>query len=362
MARRRVASVRGRQFLTLALVLVVATTGAILYAMRALSEDPLDAQRTVLPLWGEGTRVSLDYRSPSVLTGSRSDSEVVLAAREVGVVTDVPDATITSIRTGQVLYEVNNRPILATVSEEPPFSPLRMGDSGPAVESQVDVLRVHAYLAPDDDLVEGEFVVGRQTMNAVTRFVRDLGYPSSVDEPDVLLSSLVWVPTSLQNSSWEVDDEVALGGPAPVYPAPLLSTVSQLIDASVLLPNEGQREWRFEAESFSVGVDQDGIVSIEDLEVIPLEDLGTEPLRIEGAVSATTADELWVVPASALVVGPSGEFCLVLRRDGVVAVEQVDVVPARVPGTAIERDLTGITVLFNPDSGSESYDSRCRSS
>lgn len=94
-----------------------------------------------------------------------------------GVVTRTPLGAGAPLAEGDVLLEVDGRPLLALRSESPWYRDLRLGDTG------LDVLRLQEALARLGRPVEPDGVLGQATRAAMETVLVDRGYPATLLVP-----------------------------------------------------------------------------------------------------------------------------------------------------------------------------------
>lgn len=315
------------------------------------SEKPLASQEAPAEIWGSPRPEEVDAAAPAVLELTFAADKEIPAARVSGVLTAVAELAGV-VSTGDVLYEVDGRPVFAVVGEQPPHSALQWGDSGANAASQASLLEALGYLPEGQD--EASAVVHAEFVAALQAMALDLGYSDLSAAPSQVFAHIVWIP--LDEPADGIDMSVRVGEPAPTYPEPIGVHTGALIAAGTTIPESLGGEWVFEGDQFTVNLGSDGRVEPGGVSrLATLYEPGDEPA---GTLRLATPLEVWLVPASAVLVGPEGERCVLVRRGRSLAVVAVDVVAAQMPGAALAADLGGAEILLNATGSGQAEISR----
>jgi hypothetical protein len=311
----------------------------VLVPLGGLDEGPLESQNPPTPMWGAPESAELDSAAPATLALTFAADREVPAARVSGVVTATP-APGAGLETGDVIYEVDGAEVFAVVSDVPLHAPVVWGDHGPDVTAHGALLEALGYLDPVESAAP---TVDAPFLSAVHELAADLGYPDVGSAAANVFSHLVWVPADRSFDGYEI--QVRPGVPAPIYPAPVLVKTGPVVGASVVISGASDREWLFENEQISVAVGVDGRVTPASLGALDREYVrGDEPA---GILRLADTEQVWLVPASAVIVGSEGAHCVIARHGSIATLESVEIANARIPGAALQSDLAGSEVLLN---------------
>ena len=328
----------------------------------------LGAQLTELdapevPVVAEVREASLDYSSAASLSGRRVAPEPVAWNGSSGTVTAIRVAVSEELVAGSAIVDVDGVTRRAYVADTSLFRPLSRGDTGADVKVAQELLNV---------LVDGVSLpttgtFGSATRAAVREYERLLGVtPTGVLDP----TWFVLLPTDRYRVG---SVSLRLGQPAPAAGEAFLGGVSSIegmtLTADVAGPDGDYLFW-YRGAQFAVSL-ENGAWTLDDAEPLasllnPTDEAGSadaeapegeDPASVGGSVGAVTVEGRvalanpepgQAVPPAALVMGSSGEACVVTADD--LAVVEVRLLGSAVDGSAlIGPDLAdGTRVLVNP--------------
>lgn len=269
---------------------------------------------------------------------AKYEEGVAVSVNGAGMVTRVPVALGDVLDSGSVVVMVDDTPIVAYVSEGPLWR-----DLGPGAKGE-DVARLQRFLSEVGlykGRVDGE--LGTTTERAVKSFNKahgreDLGATFAT-------SSVAWVgPSAVRVATLEVAAGATVGAGSVVVRGPRRATSIAVTEPTGGIPVGS--EYQLTANgTVTPYVPGSGVVTDLDVVTAITTSLGTSG-EGAGQVTSVDAEPVLRVPASAIVVDPSGATCVFENAEGdPIAVTVLG-------GTLASADLaTGIAlthVLANP--------------
>ncbi|MGV8979101.1 MAG: peptidoglycan-binding domain-containing protein [Cellulomonas sp.] len=269
---------------------------------------------------------------------AKYEEGVAVSVNGAGTVTRMPVAVGDLLDSGSVVVIVDDTPIVAYVSDGPLWRDLEPGVKGE------DVARLQRFLSDVglyDGRADGE--VGTATARAVKAFNKahgreDLGATFA-------MSSVAWVgPSAVRVATLEVAAGATIGAGSVIVRGPRRATSITVTEPTGGIPpgSEYQLTVTGTATPYVPG---SGVVTDPDVVAAVTASLGTTG-EGAGQVMSVDAEPVLRVPASAIVVDPSGASCVFESAVG-------DPIAVTVRGgTLASADLaTGIAlthVLVNP--------------
>lgn len=263
---------------------------------------PTETARPVVVRAGEG-RVgkTLDFSA----TASWPLVREVLNGAE-GMVTAVSHAPATTVKAGDVLYDVDLGPVVAIKGGTPMFRDLTQGSEGP------DVGQVRAFLVQAGYLSGSGTSFDSATATAVRRWQEALGVPATgtVTKRSVLFLPDLPARVTLSEEI-EVGRVVSAGvgsarvlGPEPSFFMRITPDQANLIplDADVLVGLPGQAPWS--TRMGPATTERDGQVSIPLLSPSTRSVCGAECAKLEGANDTVLPAKVVIVPETSGVTLP----------------------------------------------------------
>lgn len=170
---------RRQRWTLVGLTAVVATTGAAGYGLGRHIQSPGDALNGARPpslsvITAEVVEGRLE--SDLVISGTVDWSRTIAVAPQVGddgapqIVTKLNARVGDRLDAGDVIFEIDDRPLFVLGGEVPLLGDLRPGDSGP------DVVRLQRGLKSAGYQVVADGSFGSSTMNALSALYREAGY------------------------------------------------------------------------------------------------------------------------------------------------------------------------------------------
>lgn len=267
-----------------------------------------------------------------------------------GIVTRVDIVEGQTPASGAVLYMVNSVPVVGLNTSIPLFRDLKVGDVGEDVASLEETL---SALGVDVGVVDDRY--DSRTESGVRSWLGSLGAPYKGS--GLAASRVVWLPT-LGQPVEEV--EVEVGSPAPESAATIAKlrpTLLQLRISLEVAPRVvgGRYELRTAGGSYPIVVaPNDGplVIALDGASAEALAHL-FKPTDKDSKAQLVLIDkpQQVVVPASALLVAPSGTTCAWVRPDSsaTLTARRLDVGTASFGGAAIISGIkAGERVLANP--------------
>lgn len=253
-----------------------------------------------------------------------------------GIVTEIALKPGDTVKAGDRLVTIDDKPLLAFVADAPLVRELGLGDEGP------DVARLQRFLgeAVEADIGDdGRF--GSSTASAVSAFRRDngLGRSSSIG-PD----QLMWIgsgPLPVVEVAVGVGDRVESGGVIATGPAQEI-----VVDVRADLRGFDQEPLVLTVDGVAVPFDADSGISPEAATVLH-DELGVFE-ELPAVVALAEPIEYPAVPASAVLTGTDGGTCVVDLSNTVT--------PVTVVSTSFGRSLLfpsaalPAAVVVNPSS------------
>ncbi len=317
----------------------------------ARADNPTHAAAPVRPLLVPVTHQDVRAQTTvSVTVGDLPGREASTAA--TGTVTAAPQPGAV-LDNGVVVLRVNDKPVRAFVSTTPPWRALAPGDKGP------DVTRLQQYLsALGYDTGRPSETFGAGLRRAVVRFNQDAGLGKDVATFDP--ATVVWVgPEPLTVAESLVTEGGPLGPGTPVLRGPARPgavAVSEPQGGIATLGDFGAQAQLIVGEAKVGYVPGSGSISAP-ADVAALRAALAPASQGTAQVTATVAQPVATVPASALVQGANGTLCV--YEDPQATPVTVTPVGGGVGALDLPADFPLSSVLSNP--GRVSLDVACGS-
>lgn len=306
-------------------------------ATSPLVEDQPETEITVTPQSTE----TVDPQ-PVRLALSWSPESGLLWPTATGTVTAVHVAPGDTISNGTVVAAIDRVGVIALATPTPPHRDLKPGDSGEDVVQLANALVEFGFLSADD-------VSDRYNSN-ISKAMRQLNFIRAVDSNRFSVSHVIWLPEPMVLGSIDL----ARGAPAPDVASTALKQIRMVEQASVVSVDDGPNGTPLPA-SFSregsrvVTVDGRQFDVVGDGVVSDPESLGDgrtpEDTTVSGVIAELAQPIVAVdVPASAVLTGSEGRFCVVNADGSILAVEVVD---GRAGRTSISPTPNG-EIVVNP--------------
>lgn len=288
---------------------------------------------------GSTATLSLTYGDPADLLGTGAD----------GIVTRLELRPGDAIGAGQILYDVDNVPVRAYLSDIVFYRLLRAGDAGDDVAAAQEILN---SLDPAAMLeVDGRY--GADTQRAVSNYERSLGLGrgSGVFDP----SWFVRVPPS---GFTVAEVEIGPGEPAPGRGERFATGVPELVSAKIsVASNAPDGVYEFVSEGRRVPVVRSGgewVVDPEEIgTVLPGPKAPSDSLdqaQVEGIVRLATGLPAQAVPPASLIEATTPLACVAVISGAEIALHSVELLGSDASGSvlispALPEDAQ---VLVNP--------------
>lgn len=330
----------------LSLVICVALAALIVVAVRTAPPSPVASGHPEPLQWVDASESATTLREPvDVRLVWREPPRILAPQGLTGTVTSVQVAAGDPISSGQVLLQVDGRPVVALATAAPLWRSITDDSTGPDVADLGAALADLGYL--DRGAVRERVLPSLKT--AVARFGNDRGLAVPPDDAVLDASVLAWLPSD-GFVVGEVPDDLVPASPAPGGGQVLATGRSPLASATVVSPEGAGPDGPTPLPGPAVLV-VDGkrlVLDAEGRAVQHLDHLAAlvEPgaERITGVVrELAEALSTFRLPAGAVIVGVDGGTC-VLRPSGEIV--RVVVVTGG-PGTVDVAEPVG-TVAQNP--------------
>ena len=292
----------GAAWFVIAALLAAPALGLGAWAAVEAAPDPTLSGRDVEPVVVPVTHAERRATTSLMLSVLKDDPHQVLAATS-GIVTQAPERGVT-LNTGDVVLEIDDRPVLAMVADAPLWRPLAQGARGADVQRLEEFLNATGHFTgtPDDRF-------DAATRAAVSAFARDLGLPRGTTTFNP--AWVLWVgPEPLVVESVYADVGTTLTPGAPVLSGPVRASAIFVAEPGGGLGAEFGEIADLEVQGVLVPytVRSGRITAPDDVAAI-VAALGptTEAMA---TVHARTAAQVLVVPASAIVTGVDGAVCV----------------------------------------------------
>lgn len=329
-ARQRRTGVR---WLMLLVAVGAATAGGWWYFSQR-SDEPVVEEATAAPRFAEVVRTDLVEVDTYDGTLGRADGDPIVNGAN-GILTAVP-APGSTVRQGEVLYRVDNYPIVMLNGELPAWRALKEGvDDGPDVQQLEVALVALGYDADETVTIDEEFTHNTEQM--VQRWQEDLG----VDDDGVVeLGEVVFLPDEVRiaDVTAEIGSTVQGGGQflvtssAEIVVTVDLPTADQGVLAvgggvTVVLPDNTETPGTVITVGTIAISDAQGEATVE-VEVRLVDpsvagNLDEAPVEIE--VVADSARAVIAVPVTALVALSEGGYAVqLIEADGTLHLVAVD--------------------------------------
>lgn len=287
---------------------------------------------------GESAAASL------VWTPTRTISGVGLSA---GVVTAVKVSTGQQLTCGQPVIEVNAVTLPALCGDRPLWRPVKAGMTGPDVDEIVQMLRV-------DKLLTGAHPSSNELSAAIVRWQAANGSAGTgVIEP----GSVIWIgkPLNVAQVSVRVGD-LTQPNLAVFTQAPQLQQAKVApVPSAGLTQQSGRALFNAAGLPTSTAVNSDG--SVQDLEAMAKIALASAPTTsdrppttVAGAIRLATPITAVAIPASAIVLGGSGD-CVLVRSGATTTAARVTVIASQPAAVNVTGEVhAGDQVVTDPGS------------
>ncbi|MFI2753968.1 peptidoglycan-binding protein [Cellulomonas sp. P22] len=221
---------RGARLVIVALVVGIGAAGAAGWVAASYFQSPAQREAAAsappagpvsVPVVSEALEETASARG--VVMQSSTQTIALVPVGTVAVVTEAPTLVGSTVQSGQVLTEVNGRPVMALPGRFAYYRDLVPGDEGP------DVTQLQSALAATGYAVRADGVFGSSTERAVKELYRKAGYTVPDEEVEVPAPSVA------------VDDPA----PAPatarrmVVPVSEITAIQSLPATAVTLPAVG---------------------------------------------------------------------------------------------------------------------------
>lgn len=265
---RRPPAVRAALFGCLVSALVVtpaalAVTAMVLFEPRATDVASTEPVSTLV-----ASKVSLTSAQAAKITLSIGPGDALVAPAWAGMVTDVPVGQGDGLSPFVPVIEIEGIVRKAWRTERPFTRPLQGGDRGKDVQQLQEGLTALGLL--------GEHAAGRMdraTVSAVKAYSRSIGYASDVDIFDP--GWVVFLPRESLAVATLVG--VQVGAPAPPAGSRFVESPKPVAGATVALDSghpipPPASDWVVVLGEQALGVDEGGVVTGQDLTLIPVPD------------------------------------------------------------------------------------------
>jgi peptidoglycan hydrolase-like protein with peptidoglycan-binding domain len=297
----------------------------------------------------DGT-VGQEFQLATTATWKRSSS---VPNRSSGTVTSIELTGGERVASGDVLYRVDLRPVVAVEGKVPAFRDIGSGDAGADVEQLQELLVAKGYLHVDPD---GK--AGASTVGAIKAWQHDLGVKA---DGVARLGDVVFVPrlpSSLSLEGITVGSQIGSGtGSVGILGAVPDFTISITQDQAAMIPEgtrvditHGKETWKAKVDH----VDDNG----DSLATAVLAPVGDDPIcgsdcgRIPVKPAASLDSDVVVVPKTSGVVVPTSALTTADDGGTVVVTDAGTVLPVKVTasakGSSVDEGVTAGTHVRTP--------------
>lgn len=320
----------------IALTLLAPVVAGAVIAVRASSQSPLESASRVEPLIGS-IESAERYSEASVAIGVEFTDALSPSTNESGTLTSVGVAEGDTVNTGTVLMVVDDRTVLAYVSDAPLWRDIARGSKGSDVRVAQQLLKDLGYLT---GTVDGN--AGYVTELATRAFNKSHGY--GVDNGVLSRASLVWVgqaPVTVAKMSVSLGDSLSPGTALFTTTASLAAiTVSETPN----VPRDGDVQLIVN-DIVAAYVPGTGRVTDPDAVGSIAQSLGTATEGV-GTVRLTTPLTVGTAPSSAVVTDEQGRVCIFADTTSpAIAIEPRG---GSLGTVDLDAALVGQAVLINP--------------
>ncbi len=314
-----------------AVLAVPLAVGAAL-AVWALASSPLQSSADPQPVVAQVQAAQRDNRTSTTVTLSPAPT-VEVRSQSAGTVTGSALQEARPLRTGDVAYEVDGRPVIAYVAAAPLYRDITPGLQGKDVATAQDLLVETGHLKATD----------RSSTDAMRRAVRafNAAHGSGTDVTTLAAGSLLWVP----EGSGAPDVVIVRVGDVVQPQTPLYETARGASTASVAAP-AAEVERSLTVGAVTVPLPAGSTVVTDPDDVADLAEVLGDQESGPAVLADVAPTKVGTVPASAVIVDEKGVSCYFrgLEAD-----------PVRIDATAggfglvdVDAALVGTPVLVNP--------------
>lgn len=325
--------------LSAAIALVAAF--AVVYLGRPL---PTQIDPEITAQYGPLSVMYVDYNSEAELHVTRKAGPGVQLGGQNGVVTGVEVRVADSVDHGQLLFWLNQEPVLALQTETVFFRDMTEGMTG------ADVSALQEYLVQFRNeviTVDGKF--GAPTTRAVKRWQQELGVAQTGQVPANRFAVIEepFTVATVKIAPWEelsAQDESPVQGAQTYEISNITSARGILAPGSYLFVSVGGELPVTFTTTWQAEVEQDLAA------LVPAEALTEETITVSGRLKLADPEQAFVLPASALLSVGGSATCIWVK-DGTSPVTDFQVVGSTVSGSVMVQSpsLTADQeVLVNP--------------
>lgn len=325
------------------LLLMVLLVSSALVAVYGSQRAPVESSDQSAPQW-VAARSSIDHRQfEATAIGVFEEGKQLFSASD-GLVTSVAVESGQTVRDGSIVLWVDGYPVVAVETAVPFWRAFESGSRGDDVTALQEFLERRG--AFESEHVDG--IYGANTRAAWNEYMIGFGIdPANSRAPAP--RDFVWVSNPIVADAVEVSPGLTIqAGTVITGEAPSLQAVEVIEPADV--PAAGEAAWVVEIDGVTTKLDR-------SVGRVTLLDLGSHDIDPEtehaASVMLETGEEVWVVPASALITKGSVTCIYGRAASDVKASNQIVQVLGGGLGAAFISEITAAEVLANPASSGQ---------